>query len=341
MIDATHPERLFEAALDGSEDGIVCVGSDGRIGYVNSAFEEMTGYSSEEVLGRKPRILNSGAHDEEFYRDLWETILSGAVWERKLINKRKHGRRQYVDQTIAPVRMDDDTIDHFVAINTEITEQHRQQQQLQVFYRVLRHNLRNELNSIRGYAEQLGASGDGESAALGEISETVEKRLQISQQATKLEGTFSKEGANEQLQSLTAVVEGALQDVSFPESAVTTSVPQTRYQVNATLQTAVAELVTNAIKHTDSPEPTVSVTVTTTVDHGVRGRITVADDGPGIPTNERQVLREDEETPLLHGSGLDLWLVNWIVTELGGEIDIRDNEPTGSAVTVPLTDRGA
>ncbi|MGM0399219.1 MAG: ATP-binding protein, partial [Halobacteriota archaeon] len=62
----------------------------------------------------------------------------------------------------------------------------------------------------------------------------------------------------------------------------------------------------------------------------------VEDDGPGIPDHEKAVLREGEETPLAHGSGLGLWLVYWIVTMNGGRLEISDNEPRGTVVEIDL-----
>jgi C4-dicarboxylate-specific signal transduction histidine kinase len=94
--------------------------------------------------------------------------------------------------------------------------------------------------------------------------------------------------------------------------------------------------VTNAIEH-GGDAPAVEVAVDTTATGQVT--ITVADDGPGLPTVERDLLRGGTETALNHGDGLGLWLVNWIVTDLGGTLDVTVDD--GTTVTVELRESAA
>ena len=86
----------------------------------------------------------------------------------------------------------------------------------------------------------------------------------------------------------------------------------------------------------DAATPRVEITARTpTIDGGVV-ELTIADNGPGIPTDEKEVLLDGEETPLKHGSGLGLWIVNWIITRTGGRISFERNEPRGSRVTLAV-----
>ena len=341
-IRAREEAQVFQQAIEHAGHAIYITEAGGTIKYVNSAFTEVTGYTEDEALGRSPRILKSDAHDTEFYRDLWQTVLSGETWENELINRRKDGRRQYIDQTITPISMDSDGIDYLVAVNTDITAQRRRQQQLQVLYRVLRHNLRNELNIIEGYTDILAESTANDDAhEMRQLSQSVSELLQISEQARRIENIFADDTAEQEMRPIDTVVQRALTSASPPADIVTTSIPETTCTVNAELQSAIQELITNAYRHNSAKDPTVTVTVETTRDGPFpRATVSVRDNGPGIPTNERQVLRKGAETPLLHGNGLGLWLVNWVVTELGGTIDIQDADPRGSlvTVTVPLSD---
>lgn len=337
-IRSRKEAQIFQQAVEHAGHAVYITEPDGTIKYANSAFGEITGYDSEEAIGQNPRILKSDAHDKEFYRDLWQTVLSGETWENEIVNRHKNGRRQYIDLTISPISMGADNIDYFVAVNTEITQQRRRQQQLQVLYRVLRHNLRNELNVIEGYAELLADSRTTEQdSSLTKISQAVDDLLQISQQARRIESTFTEDSVDQDTRSLDEVVRAALTDAAVPEANVTTSIPETSLSVNLELQTAIQELILNAFKHNDAVDPSIAVTMKIE-DHGnvPYGEVTVRDNGPGIPSNERRVLREGEESPLLHGNGLGLWLVNWVVTELGGTIDIQNAHPRGSLVTVTV-----
>lgn len=123
---------------------------------------------------------------------------------------------------------------------------------------------------------------------------------------------------------------------AWPDAEVTLSAPDVA-PVRATdevlLATAFRNLVENAIEHNDRPRPRVDVAVQ---DGGRWTAVSVADDGPGIPSMERSVLRSRGEAPLRHGSGLGLWVVRWIVRACGGDLDEEENEPRGSVVTVRL-----
>jgi PAS domain S-box-containing protein len=114
--------QFFGETVEAAGHSIYATDTEGTIEYVNPAFEAITGYTAEEAVGRNPRILQSGEHDEAFYEELWDTILAGDVWRSKLINTTKSGDRYVVDQTIAPVRDEDETIKHFVAVNSDVTE---------------------------------------------------------------------------------------------------------------------------------------------------------------------------------------------------------------------------
>jgi len=98
---------------------------------------------------------------------------------------------------------------------------------------------------------------------------------------------------------------------------------------------AIDEAITNAIKHTEQPIPEVAITVQR--DLGAdQFRITIADNGPGVPELERHAINSGEETPLGHSLGIGLWVMKWITTTLGGELIITDNDPQGSVITFQL-----
>jgi PAS domain S-box-containing protein len=83
--------RSFWTAVENNPAAIVVTDARGTIEYVNSQFSRMTGWSEEEAIGRNPRFLKSGYHSPAFYRDLWETILDGRIWQGEFRNRRKDG----------------------------------------------------------------------------------------------------------------------------------------------------------------------------------------------------------------------------------------------------------
>jgi len=110
------------AAVEQSADAIVIVDTSGKIQYVNPAFTKMTGYSSEDVIGRNPRILKSGRQSAEFYQELWATVASGRVWHGELINRRKNGTLYTEEMTVTPVRDSRRKIVNYIALKRDVTE---------------------------------------------------------------------------------------------------------------------------------------------------------------------------------------------------------------------------
>ena len=117
--------RLQSTALESAANAIFITDREGRITWVNPAFSRLTGYTAEEALGQTPRLLKSGKHEPAFYQELWETILSGQVWQPEIINRRKDGSLYVAELTITPVRCGRREITHFVAIHHDITERKR------------------------------------------------------------------------------------------------------------------------------------------------------------------------------------------------------------------------
>jgi len=113
------------AALKSAANGIVITNTQGEIEWVNPAFTKLTGYSWKEVIGKNPRVLKSDKHDQNYFKNLWETILSGEVWHDEIVNKKKNGDLYYEEMTITPIINDEQEIVQFVAIKQDITERKR------------------------------------------------------------------------------------------------------------------------------------------------------------------------------------------------------------------------
>jgi PAS domain S-box-containing protein len=122
---------LQSAALESAANAIVITDRDANILWVNHAFCELTGYSAEEVANQKTSILRSGMQDDDFYKDMWTTILAGRTWHGTVINRKKDGSLFHEELTITPVRDDQNEISHFIAIKQDVSERRSAEEHIQ------------------------------------------------------------------------------------------------------------------------------------------------------------------------------------------------------------------
>ncbi|MBI2472319.1 MAG: PAS domain S-box protein [Planctomycetes bacterium] len=114
--------RKLLHAIEQSPAVIMITNTAGNIEYVNPKFTQITGYSKEEVIGKNPRILKSGKMPPEEYKRMWDTIISGGMWQGEFHNWKKNGELYWESATISPVRNTEGVITHFMAIKEDITE---------------------------------------------------------------------------------------------------------------------------------------------------------------------------------------------------------------------------
>ncbi len=129
--------KKLSRALEQTADAVIITDRDGIIEYANAAFEDISGYGKEEVIGHTPAMLRSKFQDETFYHQLWESLLNGMPFTDVFINRRKDGELYYEEKTITPVRDDDGNITHFVSTGKDITPRLLAQQRL---HRVLHYD---------------------------------------------------------------------------------------------------------------------------------------------------------------------------------------------------------
>ena len=122
--------RKLSSAMEKVADSIFITDCNGVIEYMNPAFEMITGYCREEALGQTPRIIKSGKHDEQFYQQIWETLLQGEVYRNVFINRRKDGQLYHEAVTITPLTDEHGKITHYISSGKDITESIQTQERL-------------------------------------------------------------------------------------------------------------------------------------------------------------------------------------------------------------------
>ncbi|QLH76085.1 ATP-binding protein [Halosimplex rubrum] len=216
----------------------------------------------------------------------------------------------------------------------DVTRERRREQRLDVLNRVLRHNLRNKMTAVAGNAELIADRSDDE--RLTDIADIIDSSarelIDIGEKARTFE-QCRRDGPRYRTVDLDAVLTDAVADYRGAAARVDVNVdgdatPATDPEL---LRIVVANLVENSVDHVD--DPTVSVTATA---DGGELRVTVADDGPGIPDGELAPLDAGTETQLEHATGIGLWVVQWSVDSLGGTVSFDTDD--GTVVTVRIPD---
>lgn len=306
--------------------------------YVNDAFVEITGYPREEAVGRNCRFLQGDNTDPETVARIRKAIDAAEPVAVEIRNYRRDGTEFWNHLEIAPVTSDTGEVVNYVGFQQDVTDRKQRHAQLTVLDRVLRHNIRNQMNVVRGYAETIQSeTSNGTADAAGKIIDMSDRLVGLAEKERQItdllrdEPTRTDVAVCDQLQTIASRVESEHPDATV---AVDCSAEVTA-RATSNFGQAITELVTNAIVHNESSSPTVTLTVTRT--EGTV-RIDVADTGPRIPEMERNILvGETKQTPLYHGEGLGLWLVKLIVARSDGSISITENSPTGNVVTVELS----
>ena len=216
----------------------------------------------------------------------------------------------------------------------------RQQAELQVLHRVLRHNLRHDVTVVEGYAAILeGAVDEPEHRAWCEkISAGAERIIHYTDQARKINQVTAEDALRPvDLGALARRVATTNEALAGSSVDVEVSTPErVTARAHPMLEAAVDELVTNAVEHHDGERPSVALRVDPEAGPAHCVEVVVSDDGPGIPKGVRSTMDQRGETPLLHLEGLGLWLVSWVTTVSDGELALEDRADRGTEVRLRL-----
>jgi len=314
------PDPVVEATIT---DGKPLVES------VNDAFEETFGYDADRVVGNSLNEFVLPPEEGDAGVDLDRKAEAGELVSAEVRRETAGGIRFFLFRGI-PVTSGEGEGTPAFGVYTDITDQRLRERRLGVLNRVLRHNIRNDMSVVLGRANYLEETDDPDD--LGTHAEAIRRMAEdvvdLAEGIRTAEQALDREDAPSR--PLATILEQTVEPYRNRDDAVVrTTVDAPLPAIDERVGVALEALIENAIEHGDCDPTTVEIAVDRS-DHRIA--IEVRDDGPGLPAEERTILQRQEETPLEHGQGVGLWLVTWLVTSLGGDVEYADNEPRGSIV---------
>jgi PAS domain S-box-containing protein len=361
---AEQQRRLLASALEAAVDAIVITDPSGVIEWANPSFTTMTGFTLDDVRGRKPNVLKSGAHDDEYYRELWRTILDGRVWMGEIQNRRKDGSVYVEQMSITPVRDSDGSVGHFVAVKRDISAQRnleaqfRQAQKMEAIGQLaggIAHDFNNLMTAILGYCEilldQIPAD-DPNRADVQEIRSAGVRASSLTRQLLAFSRKQILKPATFDIRGTVTGLDKMLRRVIREDITLTVAQGDKPLWVRADIGQVEQVLINLVINASDAMPGGGTLSVSTRVADlddefvrrhpgATRGRfvaLEVRDTGIGMPAEVLTRIFEPffTTTPQGKGTGLGLSMVYGIVKQSGGYIAATSEPGRGSVFTVYL-----
>lgn len=360
--------RKQSQALLYSPLSIVITDKNGLIEYVNPAFESISGFKKEEVIGKDPKIQGTGEHTKKYYGNVWNTILQGKTWKGMFKNKKKNGDVYWEEAAISPIVNSRNEITHFVAIKEDISKRKRIQEDLikskkeaekankvkSAFIANISHEIKTPLNSILGFShlllndEKLTVDQKSKLKVINRTGEHLLKIINEILEISKLEaGKISVDFHRVNLYTLL----DDIKDIFYLKAnekklnfriIFHKSLPKNIITDELKLKQILINLIGNALKFTDNGSVLVFVEVEKINDANFL-EILVEDTGTGIEEENLEKIFEYftqiyDEKYSKGGTGLGLSIVKEFIELLGGVIEVRSKKLEGSQfrISIPI-----
>jgi len=276
--------------------------------------------------------------DEETKTQLQTALDRAAAGEfvRYEVEARGENGLLILDLSLTPITDEAGTVTKIIAEGHDITRSHRQRDHLRVLHRILRHNIRNDIQKVGGYVERIQeASTEAKRTEHAEtVSSIVDHWTEMTEKIRTIRKVVDAERAWSAVpvESLFTAVDASLSRM-HPDAKLRMSTGEAgEVSVPTVLEFALCELVENAVEVTPEQATTVRLNAACTTD-GVQ--LSVTDDAHGIPAIEADVLENGVESPLRHGRGIGMWMVHTITKQTGGDVQVETTE-NGTRVTLTV-----
>jgi len=358
-------ERIrLATAIEHAAESVIIASRPGTIQYVNPSFEQLSGYTQEEIVGQNFRILKSDKHNENFYKEMWDIISKGNVWSGRITNRMKDGTPREFETRISPVRDSSGEIINFVSVNRDVTQEVALEAQLQQSQKMkaigtlaggIAHDFNNILAAIMGFTELALNNAEKKTSLHDSLQQVmtagkrakdlVQQILTFSRQSEHdLKPVYVKFIAKETLKLLRASLPATVEiRQNIQNDSVVMADPTQIHQILMNLYTNAGHAMQENGGTLDVNLTDVELDSDFTAKHpglkpGPYLKLTVSDTGHGIPPEVWDRIfdpffttKEKEE-----GTGMGLAVVHGIVKNHGGTISVYSEPGKGTTFNVFL-----
>ncbi|QAR33400.1 response regulator [Geovibrio thiophilus] len=360
-MEVEEQNRKIFKAVEQSPASIIITDSGGVIEYVNPKFTELTEYTFEEVRGSKPSILKSGNTEDNIYKTLWDTILSGREWHGEFLNKKKSGEKYWESVVISPVKNHAGEITNFVGIKEDITDKKRVMKELEaarltaesateaksMFLANMSHEIRTPLNAIIGLSD-LALKTDLNPKQTDYIKKVKNAGTSLLAIVNDILDFSKVEAGKIELENIEFELDSVLENIVtavFQKAEekglefllhVGSDVPPVIKGDPLRLGQVLINLVNNAVKFTEDGEVELSVKLIREFDNKAEISFSVRDTGVGLMEEQRNRLftafaqADGSTTRKYGGTGLGLSISKKLTELMGGSIRVDSEYGKGS-----------
>lgn len=334
FITELEAEReRYTTLVEQSNDGIVVI-RDGLFTFANGRFVELTGYEREQLSDMAfDELIPPG--ERGLARAELTSLAETSRTQRQIGIETSSGEQRTVELSAATIEQGDQPA---VLVNVrDITDRQRREQRLEIFNRVLRHNLRNDLDVVSSVLELARADEDNLTPETVQRAQNkISEILETANNARKIERAV--ENIEIDWYDIAEVLEPLESRANREYPAARIDLPETTATVEVAnvFGDAVWELLENALEHAGT-SPRVDLAVERRDDVAL---LSISDNGPGLPPVERKTIESGTETDLQHATGLGLWFAYWVVSASGGDLSFEVDNGTTILLTLPIADDG-
>lgn len=351
--------RKFFNLVEQSEEIIMITDSKGMIEYVNPKFSEVTGFEPEEVLGKIPRLLNSGKHSRAFFRNFWKTIVNGKPFSGELINRKKNGEIYIEAKFVTPLFNENNEIVNFISTGRDITEQKETEQKLEAYRKLqeyqekkqarirtlsllqgqeeerkriareLHDGLGQILSATKIYLERIGTAPGENLADSPDLPRVHQMVVDTIHEVRRISNDLSPSGLHDfgllaAIRNLVAKLGETMPNIRFQ---INTNLDRLRFKNNVEINVfrILQEAMNNAVKHSGASKIELNLFHTDT-----HLRVSVMDDGSGFNTSEIMTRRS------MNTAGSGLTNMHERAKIIGGKLMIVTEKDSGVLISFEL-----